>query len=72
MYTWGPCTPIWRCVYMSLAQMYTDARTRVAYMYIYIDVCSYCIYIYAPCTHIYVPTPCTKKCIRTGLMHIHI
>jgi hypothetical protein len=60
-YTWSLCTLIWRCVYMSLAQIYTDAYTHLVYVYIYIDECTHCTHTYTPCTYTHV---CTEKCIR--------
>ena len=46
---------------MFLVQTYTDACTQVAYVYVYIDVCTHCTDTFTLCTHKYVFTPCTRR-----------
>lgn len=70
MYTCDLCTLIWSCVYMSLAQMYTDACICVAYVYIYIDICTHCTYTYPMHTHV-CAYPMHKK-VHMDRPHVHI
>lgn len=66
--TWGLCTLKWRCVYMSLAQIYTDAFTCLAYVYRYIDECTHCTYP----MHTHVCTYPMHKEVHTDRPHVHI